>query len=555
MQPEPKIYSSLHIRVISAISLITFLFLPLVSQAQTKDNTFDIVVYGGTSAGIIAAVQAKKMGKSVVVVEPSGHIGGLTTGGLGQTDIGNKQVIGGLSREFYNRVARKYQDPANWKWQKREEYKSGGQSVTSEGEQSMWTFEPSTASEIFRDMIRENNIEVLLNERLNLGEKVTLNKGRIQSIKMESGKTFSAKMFIDATYEGDLMALAGVSYTVGRESNDQYGETLNGVQTALDKYHQFPDGVDPYVRRGEPDSGLLPNVNPDISRDGTGDSKIQAYCYRMCLTDASENRIPFEKPEGYNELEYELLFRAIEAGAKAPYFIPSDMPNRKTDWNNRGPFSTDYIGRNYNYAEGDYATRDKIRQDHKTYQLGLMWTLANHPRIPEAIRKEISRWGLPKDEYQKNGNWTPQLYVREVRRMVSDFVMTENHCMQKLPVEKSVGMGAYTMDSHHVQRYVTKEGYVKNEGDVEVGGFGPYPIAYESIVPKKSECSNLLVPVCPSSTHMAFGSIRMEPVFMILGQSAATAASLAIDSKVAIQDISYKKLQKELLKGKQVLTN
>lgn len=555
MQSEPVAYPSLHAKVISTIFLIVFSFLACFSQAQTKDKTFDIVVYGGTSAGIIAAVQAKKMGKSVVVVEPSEHIGGLTTGGLGQTDIGNKQVIGGLSREFYRRVAQKYQDTDNWKWQKREEYKSGGQSITEEGEETMWTFEPSIALEIYKDMIRENGVEVLLNERLDLDEKVVLNNGRIQSIKMESGKSFSAKMFIDATYEGDLMAKAGVSYTVGRESNDQYGETLNGVQTALGKYHQFPDGVDPYIRRGEPDSGLLPNINPDIARDGTADSKIQAYCYRMCLTDAPENRIPFEKPEGYNELEYELLFRAIEAGAKAPYFIPSDMPNRKTDWNNRGPFSTDYIGRNYNYAEGGYETRDKIREAHKTYQLGLMWTLANHPRIPEAIRKEITRWGLPKDEYQNYGNWSPQLYVREVRRMVSDFVMTENHCRQKLPVQKSIGMGAYTMDSHHVQRYVTKEGFVKNEGDVEVGGFGPYPIAYESIVPKKQECGNLIVPVCPSSTHMAFGSIRMEPVFMILGQSAATAACLAIDDKVAVQNVSYKKLQKLLLKDKQVLTN
>ncbi|MEQ6120833.1 FAD-dependent oxidoreductase [Reichenbachiella sp. MALMAid0571] len=549
-----KYSTSLHTYMVSVFTGL-FLSLSIFSIAHARQRMYDVVIYGGTSAGVVAAIQVKKMKKNVVLIEPSDRLGGLTTGGLGQTDIGNKQVVGGLSREFYTRVAKKYQDPKNWKWQKKEEYKSGGQSITKEGEESMWTFEPSMALEIFEDMIRENGVNVIYSERLDLNTEVKLNNGKIESIEMESGKTFSAKMFIDATYEGDLMALSGVSYTVGRESNDQYGESLNGVETALAEYHQFPDGVDPYIRTGEPSSGLLPNINPDIQRDGTADSKIQAYCYRMCLTDVPENRIPFKKPEGYNELEYELLFRAIEAGAKPPYFIPSDMPNRKTDWNNRGPFSTDYIGRNYNYAEGDYETRDKIREAHKTYQLGLMWTLAYHPRIPKVIREEISRWGLPKDEYEKYDNWTPQLYVREVRRMISDFVMTENHCNQKLPVEKSVGMGAYTMDSHNVQRYVTKEGYVKNEGNVEVGGFGPYPIAYQSIVPKKQECTNLFVPVCPSSTHMAFGSIRMEPVFMILGQSAATAASIAIDDKIAVQDINYKKLQKQLLIDRQILKN
>ncbi len=535
-----------------SLSLAMFLSVTVYSQSTA---TYDIVIYGGTSAGVVAAVQAKKMGKTVVLIEPTDRLGGLTTGGLGQTDIGNKRVIGGLSREFYERVAQKYQDPANWKWQKKEEYKSGGQSVTQAGETSMWTFEPSIALEIFHDLISEYEVPVVYKERLDMASGVTVVDGKIQSIRMESGKTFTGKVFIDTSYEGDLMAFAGVSYTVGRESNAKYNETLSGVQVKHAKYHQFPDGVDPYIRRGDPSSGLLPNVNPDIQRDGTADSRVQAYCFRMCITDVPENRIAFKKPEGYNELEYELLFRAIEAGAKAPYFIPSDMPNRKTDWNNRGPFSTDYIGRNYSYPEGDYDTRQKIIEAHKTYQLGLMWTLANHPRIPENIRKEISRWGLPKDEYQSYGNWSPQLYVREVRRMVSDFVMTENHCYQKLPVKRSIGMGAYTMDSHHVQRYVTKEGFVKNEGDVEVGGFGPYPIDYGAIVPKRNECSNLLVPVCPSASHMAFGSMRMEPVFMILGQSAATAASLAIDARAAVQDVNYKALKHILLRDKQVLTD
>ena len=365
---------SIHSWIISAFTALFYLHISVFAIAQENENNYDIVIYGGTSAGLLAAVQAKKMGKSVVLIEPTDHIGGLTTGGLGATDIGNKQVIGGLSREFYNRVAKKYQDPNNWIWQKKEEYKSGGQAKTEAGEKSMWTFEPSIALNIYEDMIRENDVQIIYNERLDLKSELKLNKGRIQFIQMESGKTFSASVFIDATYEGDLMALSGVSYTVGRESNSQYNENLNGVETALAKYHQFPDGVDPYIRTGDPSSGLLPNVNPHVQRDGTSDKRIQAYCYRMCLTDADENRIPFEKPEYYNELEYELLFRAIEMGYRSDFFTLSAMPNRKTDSNNKGPFSTDYIGRNYNYVEGDYETRDQIREEHKIYQLGLLWT-------------------------------------------------------------------------------------------------------------------------------------------------------------------------------------
>lgn len=552
---------SIHSWIISAFAAIIFLHFSLVAVGQEGKNNYDIVIYGGTSAGLMAAIQVKKMGKTVIVLEPTTHIGGLTTGGLGSTDIGNKQVIGGLSKEFYNRVFKKYQNPNNWIWQKKEEYKTSRKQKTEAGEESMWTFEPRIALEIFDDMIREHDVPIIFNERLDLNHEIELKNGRIQSIKMESGKIYSANVFIDATYEGDLMALSGVSYTFGRESNNQYNENLNGVQTALAKRQQFTDGVDPYIRRGDPSSGLLPNVNPHVQRDGTSDKRIQGYCYRMCLTDADENRIPFEKPEEYNELEYELLFRAIEMGHRpekrhrSVFFTLSAMPNRKTDSNNSGPFSTDYIGRNYNYVEGDYETREQIIEEHRVYTLGLLWTLAFHPRIPESIREIYNKWGLPKDEYQQYGNWTPQLYVREARRMVSDFVMTENHCTQKLPVEKSVGMGAYTMDSHNVQRHVTKEGFVKNEGDVQVGGFGPYPIGYNAIVPKKSECSNLFVPVCLSSTHMGFGSIRMEPVFMILGQSAATAACIAIDDNVAVQDVNYKKLQKVLLKDNQILLN
>lgn len=537
-------------------SLFLLIILTLCSlNSCLKNKAYDVVIYGATSAGIIAAVETARSGKTVIIINPNDHIGGLTTGGLGSTDIGNKKVIGGISREFYQRIKKYYENPDNWKWQKPSEYLVHGEPLDLTKEDAFWYFEPSAAMSVYQDFINEYRIPILTDERLDLEKGVTKADGKITEITMESGKSFKGKMFIDATYEGDLMAVAGISYTYGRESNSQYNETLNGVQTQRGKYHQFPDGIDPYIESGNPESGLLPNVNKDVGVEGTGDKKIQAYNFRLCLTDIPENRVDVEKPENYNELEYELLFRYFENGD--PYralYARGMMPNRKTDVNNGGPFSTDFIGRNYDYPDGDYAKREKIIAEHKDYHLGLLWTLANHPRIPEKYRNEYKKWGLAKDEYVSYGNFTPQIYVREARRMVSDYVMTELHCRQAgVSAEQSIGMGAYTMDSHHVQRYVNEDGWVKNEGDVQVGGFKPYPIDYRSIVPKKNECRNLLVPVCLSATHMAFGSIRMEPVFMVLGQSAALAACLAIDEKIPVQDIDYEVLKTILLEKDVIL--
>ncbi len=533
------------------LSLIHLLTLSLAADEVTER---DLVVYGGTSAGIVAGIQAIAMGKTVVVIEPTSREGGLTTGGLGQTDIGNKQVIGGLSREFYKRIARHYHKAASWKWEQREDYKDSGQSRTAKGEETMWTFEPSAALKVYREWIAETGLELIHQERLDRASGVKMESGRIISITMESGRTFAGKMFIDATYEGDLMAAAGVSYTVGREANARYGETLNGVQTAMAKHHQFVSGVDPYVKAGDPASGLLPFIDPTgPGEEGGGDHRVQAYCFRMCLTDHPENRIPFAKPEGYVEEWYELLLRNYEAGESSAPWINSSMPNRKTDTNNRLGFSTDFIGQNYAYPDASYAEREVIVARHRLYQQGLMWTLANHPRMPEKIRAEVSRWGMSRDEFTEGGGWQEQLYIREARRMVSDFVMTQNHCQHREPVDLAVGMGAYTMDSHHVQRHVDANGHVRNEGDVQVGGFPPYPIHYLSIVPKKIECGNLLVPVCLSATHIAFGSIRMEPVFMVLGQSAATAASFAIDADVAVQEIDFNSLRARLEADGQIL--
>ena len=551
----------------------------IVTSFGQKTKSYDVVVYGGTSAGIASAIQSSRMGKSVVLIEPGKRLGGLTTGGLSQTDIGNKYVVGGISREFYQNINRYYQVPENWKWQSRSDYMDEGQTRTEKDEDAMWTFEPSAALKVYHQMLSGEKVDIVYGERLNRGNGVIKKGGKIISAEMENGTRYVGKMFIDATYEGDLMAAAKVSYSVGRESNNEYGETLNGIQAnrinrtlkwTLSRNahnHNFIDAVDPYVVKGDPSSGLLPYIveggKPGI--DGHGDKGIQAYCFRMTLTDHPENRIPFKKPDNYKEINYELLFRNYEAaigpieemytyGDKLVPWINSPMPNRKTDTNNQKGFSTDFIGQNYDYPEASYEEREKIVQAHRDYQQGLMWTLAYHPRIPQKVRDAVSKWGTCKDEYEKGSNgWQEQLYIREARRMKSEYVMTQKNCERIDVVEDPVGMGAYGMDSHHVKRYVDANGFVQNEGNVEAHVPNPYPISYRSIVPKKNECENLVVPVCLSATHIAFGSIRMEPVFMVLGQSAATAACQAIDQRKAVQDIDYSLLKERLLKDKQVL--
>ena len=566
-------------RVNPAKYLLSICFVLLLQQAIGQSSqSYDLVIYGATSAGISAAIQGSRMGKKVILIEPSGRIGGLTSGGLGQTDIGNKQAIGGLSREFYQNIKQYYQQSENWIWQKRETYRDGGQTRTSGNEDAMWTFEPSAALKVYKAMLsKEANITLVYKQQLNRKNGVIKLKESIKSIQMETGEVYSGKMFIDCTYEGDLMAAAGVSYTVGRESNSQYGESLNGVQAnkvglSLRKtvslngyYHNFIESVDPYIVKGNSQSGLLPFINKDKPGiDGMADHKIQAYCYRMTLTDHPENRTPFLKPEGYNDMDYELLFRNYEAadglvnkmynyGDPLVPWINSDMPNRKTDTNNQKGFSTDFIGQNYAYPEATYEERLNIADRHKKYQQGLMWSLAYHPRVPKEVRDVVSKWGMCKDEFENGDGWSGQLYIREARRMISDYVMSQKNCEQFEVVQDPVGMGAYGMDSHNVQRYVDLNGFVKNEGNVEAQVSSPFPISYKSIVPKKTEATNLFVPVCLSASHIAFGSIRMEPVFMVLGQSAAIAACLAMDKNYRSQELPYKELKEMLIKYAQVL--
>lgn len=538
-----------------ALTLFLCFTLPTPHSLAAEPAT-DIVIYGATSSGIAAAIQARRMGRSVILLEPTTHMGGLTTGGLGQTDIGNKAAIGGISREFYQNIRKHYDNPAAWKWQKREQYKDGGQTRTEPGEPTMWTFEPSAATKVYNDMLKTAGIEVLYDHRLDRKAGVKKDGASIVLITMENGKTFTGRMFIDATYEGDLMASAGVSYTVGREGISQYNESIASIQPRgpLASNHNFVKGVDPYITKGDKSSGLLPFIDPNgPGTEGAADKRVQAYCFRMCLTDHPENRIPFHKPDGYDEQWYELLFRNYEAGYKGIPWSPGDMPNRKTDTNNNHGYSTDFIGQNYDYPEASYEQREKIIAHHLLYQQGLMWTLANHPRVPENIRKAVSRWGMSKDEFVEGNGWQRQLYIREARRMVGPVVMTQHHCQWKEKAADPVGMAAYGMDSHHMQRYVDETGHVRNEGNIQAGVAGPFPISYQSIVPKENECTNLLVPVCLSASHVAFGSIRMEPVFMVLGQSAATAASHAIDENKPVQQIDYPKLQQRLLSDKQVL--
>lgn len=544
------------IKYISAV--FTLIIILLQSCVKNDSYSADVIIYGGTSAAVTAAVEVVRLGKTVIIVAPELHLGGLSSGGLGFTDTGNKAVIGGLSREFYHRVWMHYNDSVSWKWERHDEYGNKGQGTPAmDGEnRTMWIFEPHVAEKVFEDFISEYDITVYRDEWLNRESGVITDNGNIVSFTTLSGKKFTGKMFIDATYEGDLMASSNVSYAVGRESCEEYNEQWNGVQAGVYHHgHYFKSNISPYVIPDDSSSGLLPYISAEpIQNNCSGDNQVQAYCFRMCLSNHPDNRVPFEKPDNYDPMNYELLARVFESGWDE-WFQKYDMiPNRKTDTNNHGPFSTDFIGMNYDYPEGSYERRKEIIEEHMNYQKGLLYFVSTNERVPEDVRNEMSNWGLAKDEFVDNGNWPHQLYIREARRMIGEYVTTENEVLGKIDVNDPIGMGSYTMDSHNTQRYVTADGYVQNEGDVGVRPDKPYKVSYGSIIPKEGECNNLLVPVCLSSSHIAFGSIRMEPVFMILGQSAAAAACIAIDNKQSVQEVNYKKLKETLLDNGQVLS-
>ncbi len=546
-------------KYLSLLTIIGIMYSGYGCNQESSSETLkaDVIIYGGTSAAVTTAVQVVRMGRSVIIVSPDKHLGGMSSSGLGFTDTGNKEVIGGLAREFYQLVYQHYEKPESWKWQLRSEYGNRGQgSPAIDGEKrTMWIFEPHVAEAAFEKMIADNKITVYRDEWLDRESGVIKKNGKIISIRTLSGKTYKGKVFIDATYEGDLMAASGVSYHIGREANSVYGETWNGVQKGVFHHgHYFRSNISPYKIPDDPSSGLLPRISSETpGENGSGDNKIQAYCYRLCLTQHPENKVPITRPEGYDSTQYELFARIMATGWNEFFEKYDAIPNVKTDVNNHGPFSTDNIGMNYDYPEASYERRKEILKEHITYQKGFLYFASTDPRLPEWLRTEMSSWGYSKDEFTDNGYWPYNIYVREARRMLGEYVMTENDVLIKRPVPDPVGMGSYTLDSHNIQRYVTPEGFVQNEGDIGVGAPKPYQISMGSLIPKKEECSNLLVPVCVSCSHIAYGSIRMEPVFMILGQSAGTIAALAIDKNKNIHDLTYPEISEKLLTDGQIL--
>ncbi len=539
--------------------LIFISFILTFMSAHAQSTSFDVCVYGETSAGVMAAVQSGRMGKEVLLISNTDHIGGTATSGLTATDINSPLSIGGLAREFYQRIYTYYKHPSAWKNQNREDYFNSIVKRVFTGKNDslgmQWVYESHVAEDIMRTMLLESGVTVIFRERLDLNNGVKIINSAIRSIKMESGKTFEAKVFIDASYEGDLMAKSGVSYTYGRDSKETYNETYNGYIlneiVGLENENETRS-VDPYIEKGNPKSGVLPFIEPFFTTtEGAADKRMQSYCYRLTLTDDANNMLTIEKPLNYNELWYEVLARRFELNPNLPLrknlITLTPMPNRKTDTN-----KLDFVGANYDYTEGNYQQRELIAQMHRDYALGKLWFLGNDSRVPENVRNEVKRWGLAKDEFVDNGNFPHQLYVRESRRMISDYVMTEHNCKGDMIAPNSIGLATYWLDCHHVSMVVDNNGKLRNEGTFWLGTTN-YPVSYQSILPKASECVNLLVPVCLSSSHSAFGSIRMEPVFMVLGQSAATAAVLSINNECKVQDVEYNLLQKHLKSDKQIL--
>lgn len=519
---------------LKGICLLTVSFLSSFSAFSMQRMKTDVCIYGATPAGITAACAVRDAGKSVVLIEPGMRIGGMTAGGLGWTDLYHPdEVLKGRAREFYARIAKHY------------------------GEEGLkLTFEPKVAHDVFRAFLEESGAGMpVMNRRIVSARK---EGNEIREVVLESSDAqhpdslmVEAKVFIDCSYEGDLLARAGVSYTTGRESNVQYGETGNGAQ--MRAKHQFPDGVDPYVEKGNPESGLLWGIKPGKPRqNGEGDGDIQAYNFRLTLTRDSANMIPITKPDNYDPSRYELLIRLKEVAPWKSYqdcLKWSIMPGQKTDMNNQGAFSTDMIGASRNYPEATYAQRDSIRKEHLDYTLGLLYFMWTDPRIPEGIRKDLAKWGWPKDEYPENGHITPQLYVRESRRMLGRMVMTQNHCEGRIIEPDTIALADYTMDSHNCGRYVVN-GMVKNEGDVQIYIKNPYPVSYRAVTPRKEEAANLIVPVCLSASHIAFGSIRMEPVYMVLGETCGLAAVNAIERHGGcVQDVDAHEVMRDFNAG------
>lgn len=519
------------------------------APADAPQVNADFVVYGCTSGGVSAAVTASRQGLSSVLVCPRSNVGAMQSEGLGYSDFGDKRSVGGIALEFFRRMKAHYDDLSNWRFQERSDFER-----YDRRSDTIWQFEPSAAEDIMLRMIDEQGIPLFYRQRLDRARGVSVRDGRITEIRMLDGRSYRGRVFVDATFEGDLMAAAGVSYTVGREPNSQYGEYLNGVQVNNTINHQFTRDVSAYIDPDDPDSGLLPGVHgTDPGVQGEGDTRLQSYNFRVCLTKVEANRVPFRQPATYDPMNYELLSRYLDAGFRNVTKKFDPIPNAKTDTNNFGAVSTNFIGENYAYPEASYEERAIIEKAHRDYQEGYFWFLANDPRVPEEVREELSQWGLCADEFADNDHWPRQIYVREARRMVSDLVMTELHVRRILPIDDSIGMGAYTMDSHNTQRYVDENGHVRNEGNIEVPPGNPYPISYRIIVPRRDEVTNLYVTSAVSASHIAYGSIRMEPVFMSIGEASGIGGAIAIEDDLSVQDVPYGELKTRLLQSGAIL--
>ncbi|MBL8230545.1 MAG: FAD-dependent oxidoreductase [Bryobacterales bacterium] len=510
------------------------------STSQAAAPAADVIVYGGTAAGVAAAVQTARMGRSVILVAPEKHIGGITVEGLGSADINNHWfrndlAVGGLAAEFYARLGRKYG-------------KNG----------PVYRYESHVAESVFADMLREAKVTVVGESRLRepLASSVRWGEGRaLRAIIVESGQEYAGRMFLDCTLEGDLLKAAGVDTTFGRESNHLYGETKNGIR-AETTHAQFKVRVDPYRTPGDAKSGLIPTIQDEpLGTPGEGDHNIQAFCFRLCLTRNPANRIPFRKPANFDRSLYEIYFRYVRAGGKLWTPIAT-LPNGKTDLGSWHDLSANLYGMNREWPDGSYATRERIYDEHRTFTQGLLWLLANDPEMPEDLRAEWQKWGLCGDEFTDNEGWPRRLYVRDGRRMVSGYVITEHHTQRTnpLPVADPVAVAYWPTDTHSVRRIV-RDGAAYNEGFVfDDGNWGPFGIAYRALLPKRSQAANLLTPTCPSSSHVAYGAIRLEQTFLSLGQAAATASVLALERNTALHDLEYNVLRKRLVDDGQIVS-
>ena len=504
-----------------------FLGLLLLATGAFAQGAWDLVVYGATAGGVMTAVSGARHGLKTVLLEPGRHVGGMATGGLSRTDVGRREVIGGMALEFYFLVGRRYE-------LERFNVPVG------------WFYEPKVGEAVMLDMLKTAGVTLHFNHRLRESGGVVKQGLRVIEVITDNGARFSGKIFADCSYEGDLMAQAKISYTWGRESMAQYGESLAGVRDRTPK-HQFTVDIPARDEKGE----LLPEISPlPRGKDGEADKRVQAYNFRVIATDDPANRIPWPKPDNYDPKRYELLARNIagltEQKGRPPVFhemtLIAKIPNRKADFNNQGAFSTDYIGRNYDYPDGSYKRRAEIWKDHEDYVKGFYYFLANDPRVPASLREEVRQWGLPKDEYQDTGNWPHQLYVREARRMIGEYVVIQKDLQTDRTKPDVIGMGSYNSDSHNVQRFVNPRGFVENEGDMQVP-VQPYQMPYRMMLPKAAEAENVLVPVCFSASHVAYSSLRMEPQYMIIGHAAGVAAALALKNNVPVQKVSVPELQ------------